>query len=46
MPELDNTWHDSAEAVINNWIGKVYQLTDIDRRKPFRDGIDPDNPLS
>ena len=24
---LDNTWHDSAEAVLNNWLGKVYQLT-------------------
>ncbi len=42
---LDNTWHDSAEAVINNWIGKVYQITHIDRRIPFRDEIDPDNPL-
>ena len=46
VPALDNTWHDSAEAVINNWIGKVYQVTHIDRRKPFRDGIDPNNPLS
>lgn len=45
VPTLDNTWHDSAEAVINNWIGKVYQLTDIDRKKPFRAGIDPENPL-
>jgi len=45
VPTLDNTWHDSAEAVINNWIGKVYQITHIDRRKPFRDGIDPDDPL-
>lgn len=45
VPALDNTWHDSAEAVINNWIGKVYQITDIDRRKPFRDGIDSENPL-
>ena len=43
---LDNTWHDSAEAVINNWIGKVYQITHIDRRIPFRDAIDPDNPLA
>ena len=42
---LDNTWHDSAEAVINNWIGKVYQVTDIDRRKPFRPEVDPLNPL-
>ncbi len=42
---LDNTWHDSAEAVINNWIGKVYQLTDIDRKKPFQANVDPNNPL-
>ncbi len=45
IPTLDNTWHDSAEAVINNWIGKVYQVTHIDRRIPFKDGIDPDNPI-
>jgi len=45
VPTLDNTWHDSAEAVINNWIGKVYQVTHIDRRKPFNEGIDPKNPL-
>ena len=42
---LHNTWHDTAEAVINNWIGKVYQLTNSDRKVPFMDGIDPDNPL-
>ena len=46
IPTLDNTWHDSAEAVINNWIGKVYQITHIDRRIPFQDGIDPANPLN
>jgi homoserine O-succinyltransferase len=45
MPALDNTWHDTAEAVINNWIGKVYQLTNIDRKLPFQDGVDPNDPL-
>ena len=45
VPTLDNTWHDSGEAVINNWIGKVYQLTHIDRRIPFAEGVDPANPL-
>lgn len=45
-PHIDNTWHDSAEAIINNWIGQVYQLTDIERNKPFKDGIDPANPLN
>ncbi len=42
---LDNTWRDTAKAVFNNWLGKIYQLTDQDRRKPFMDGVDPDNPL-
>ena len=45
VPGLDNTWHDTAEAVINNWIGKVYQLTSSDRKKPFQDGVDLDDPL-
>ena len=45
MPNLDNTWHDTAEAVINNWIGKVYQVTNNDRQKPFQDGVNPDDPL-
>ena len=43
--QLDNTWHDSAEAVLNNWIGKVYQITNMDRKKPFQDNIDPKDPL-
>ncbi len=45
VPHLDNTWHDTAEAVINNWVGKVYQITSQDRRQPFMEGIDPLNPL-
>lgn len=45
-PQLDNTWHDTGEAVINNWIGKVYQLTHHERSKPFAEGVDPDNPLA
>jgi homoserine O-succinyltransferase len=46
LPGLDVTWHDSAEAVINNWIGKVYQITHLDRRLPFADGINPHDPLN
>jgi homoserine O-succinyltransferase len=45
-PLLDNTWHDTAEAVIGNWIGCVYQVTHRERGLPFMPGIDPDNPLS
>lgn len=45
LPHLDNTWHDTAEAVVGNWIGCVYQVTHSERRRPFMDGIDPENPL-
>lgn len=45
LPRLDNTWHDSAEAVVGNWMGCMYQTTSADRRQPFMAGIDPDNPL-
>ncbi|MDX1697499.1 MAG: homoserine O-succinyltransferase [Thiohalobacterales bacterium] len=42
---LDNTWHDTAEAIVGNWIGLVYQLTHEDRKLPFMGGVDPRNPL-
>jgi len=42
---LDNTWHDTAEAILNNWIGKVYQVTAQDRRGLFMGFVDPENPL-
>ncbi len=45
VPHLHNTWHDTAEAVIDNWIGKVYQTTSLDRRRPFMHGVDPRDPL-
>jgi homoserine O-succinyltransferase len=43
--QLDNTWHDTAEAVVGNWMGAVYQVTHSDRRVPFMEGVDPDDPL-
>lgn len=42
---LDNTWHDTAEGVLGNWMGKIYQITNSNRRLPFMDGIDPSDPL-
>ena len=42
---LDNTWHDTAEGIVANWIGLAYQLTHLDRKIPFMDGIDPRDPL-
>ena len=43
--ELDNIWHDTAEAVVANWIGLVYQVTHRERHLPFMEGVNPDNPL-
>jgi len=42
---LDNTWHDTAEGVLGNWVGQIYQITNISRRLPFMDGVDPKDPL-
>ncbi len=42
---LDNTWVDSARSMVGSWIGLIYQITNVDRRIPFMDGIDPENPL-
>ena len=42
---LDNTWGDTAKALINNWLGLVYQLTNLDRRQQFMEGVDPQDPL-
>ena len=43
--QLDNTWHDTAGEVVSNWVGLVYQLTHSDRKKPFMDDVDINNPL-
>ncbi len=45
LPHLDNTWHDTAEAVVGNWIGCVYQVTHSERNRPFMEGVDPNDPL-
>lgn len=45
LPHLRNTWHDSGEAVVGNWLGLMYQLTNADRRIPFMEGVDPNDPL-
>ena len=43
--QVDNTWHDTAEGIVGNWIGQVYQLTHEQRNLPFMAGVDPRNPL-
>ena len=46
IPFLDNTWHDTAEAIINNWVGKVYQITSSERGQPFMPEVNPADPLN
>ena len=42
---VDNTWGDTGKAIVNNWLGLVYQLTNLDRHRQFMKGVDPDDPL-
>lgn len=42
---LENTWADSARSAIGSWVGLIYQVTNVDRKKPFMPHINPDNPL-
>jgi len=44
-PHLDNTWLDTGKSIVNNWLGMVYRLTNIDRTIPFAEGVDPHDPL-
>jgi homoserine O-succinyltransferase len=44
-PQLDNTWGDTAKAIINNWLGLVYQVTNLDRRLQYMEGVDSHDPL-
>lgn len=44
-PLMDNTWGDTGKAIVNNWLGLVYQLTNLDRKQQFMPGVDPSDPL-
>lgn len=43
---VDNTWGDTGRAIVNNWLGLVYKLTNLDRHLQFMDDVDPDDPLA
>jgi len=45
LAHIDNTWGDTGKAIVNNWLGLVYQLTALDRREQFMPGVDPNDPL-
>ncbi len=42
---VDNTWSDTGKAIVNNWLGLIYQVADQKRGKVFMDGVDPADPL-
>ena len=42
---LHNTWHDTAAAILSNWMGLIYQITHHDRKQVLMDGLDPNDPL-
>ena len=44
-PHVHNTWTDTGKAIVNNWLGLVYQLTNHDRKLQFMPGVDPEDPL-
>lgn len=46
LEHIDNSWHDTAAAIMANWMGLVYQVTNMDRNLPFMDDIDPNDPLN
>ena len=45
LRHADNTWGDTGKAIVNNWLGLVYQLTNLDRHEQFMPGVDANNPL-
>lgn len=42
---VDVTWSDTGKAIINNWLGLVYQVANRKRGKVFMDHLDPADPL-
>lgn len=46
LDRIDNSWRDTAAAILANWMGLVYQVTNMDRDKPFMDGVNLNNPLN
>jgi homoserine O-succinyltransferase len=42
---VDNTWGDTGKSIVNNWLGLVYQTTNLDRKLQFMPDVDPTDPL-
>ena len=46
LSQIDNTWHDTACSVVGRWVGLIYQVTHQDRKIPFMENINRDDPLN
>ena len=46
LSRLHNTWHDTAEGVLGNWMGLIYRVTNHDRTLPFMSQVNPRDPLA
>lgn len=42
---VDNTWGDTGKSIVNNWLGLVYQTTNLERKLQFMPEVDPEDPL-
>lgn len=45
LKTIDITWSDTGKAMVNNWLGLVCQVTNKDRAKAFKAGVNPADPL-
>jgi homoserine O-succinyltransferase len=45
VKRLHNTWHDTAAAILSNWMGLIFKITHHDRKQVLMDGLDPNDPL-
>jgi hypothetical protein len=42
---VDNTWGDTGKSIVNNWLGLVYQTTNLERKLQFMPDVNPEDPL-
>lgn len=40
---IPNRWSSSRRAMLGNWLAAIMDKTNFDRKKPFMEGVDPDD---
>lgn len=46
LPMISNNWTTDTKIIMNNWVGLIYQTTNVDVRKQFMQELDTNNPLN